>query len=85
MVQVSNSAIIGEEFALPIPELRPEDLQDNILADVGDTLTTFLEEELAAEAAAQSATTQSTEAKEQVESTSAEGKPADADPTHSEA
>ena len=42
---------MGEEYALPIPELRPEDLQDNILAAVGDALTTLLEEELAAEAA----------------------------------
>ena len=40
---------MGEESVLPILELRPEDLQDNILAAVGDTLTTLLEEELAAE------------------------------------
>ena len=50
MAQISNSVIMGEESALPILELRLEDFQDNILAAVGDTLRTFLEEELAVEA-----------------------------------
>ena len=74
---------MGGEFTLPIPELRPEDLQDNILATIGDALTTLLEEELAAEAAAQSAMAQSAEAKEHTKSTGAEGRPANAVPTQS--
>ena len=37
---------------LPIPELRPNDLQDNILANIGDTLITVLKEEMAAKSAA---------------------------------
>ena len=75
-----SSAIVphvGGKSALLIPELRPEDLQDNILATVGDALTTLLEEELAAKVANQSAMTQSTESSEQAESTDAEGKLAD--------
>ena len=76
---------MGEESILPIPELRPKDLQDNILAAVGDALTTLLEEELAAEVAAQSAMAQSAEIREQAESIGAEGKPADAVPTQSKA
>ena len=76
---------MGEESILPIPELRPKDLQDNILAAVGDALTTLLEEELAAEVAAQSAMAQSAEIREQAESIGAEGKPTDAVPTQSKA
>ena len=49
-----------------------------------DTITTLLEEEIAAEAAIKSDLVKSSEAEEQAESTRAEGKPADADPTHSE-
>ena len=72
---------MGGKSALLIPELRPEDLQDNILATVGDALTTLLEEELAAKVANQSAMTQSTESSEQAESTDAEGKLVDVVPT----
>ena len=42
---------MGGTSALPVLELRPEDLQDNILAAVRDTLTTVLEEEMVAESA----------------------------------
>ena len=72
---------MGGKSALLIPELRPEDLQDNILATVRDALTTLLEEELAAKVANQSAMTQSTESSEQAESTDAEGKLVDVVPT----
>ena len=41
--------IIGDFSTLPILELAPEDLQDNILADVGDALIIALAEEMAAE------------------------------------
>ena len=43
---------MGEVSALPTPKLKPEDLQDNIFATVGDALTALLEEELATEAVA---------------------------------
>ena len=55
--QVPSSAVIpyvGETSTLPIPKLRPEDLQDNILAAIEDGLTIILEEELATELAAES-------------------------------
>ena len=74
---------MGEESALPTSEVRPDDLQDTILTAVGDALTAPLEEVLAVESAAQFAMVQLAEAKEQAESTDAEGKPADAVPTQS--
>ena len=75
---------MGEASALPIPEFRSEDSQDNILAAVEDALTTLLEEELAAETAAKTTMTHSAKAREQAESPDVDGKPANAPPTPSE-
>ena len=49
-----------------------------------DTITTLLEEEIAAEAAIKSDMVKSSEAEEQAKPTYAEDKPADAGPPHSE-
>ena len=42
---------MGGTSGLPVPKLRPEDLQDNILAIVGDTLIVVLEKEMVVESA----------------------------------
>ena len=76
---------MGEESALPILELRPEDLQDNILSTVGDDLTALLEEELVVESATESNLTASAAVTDQTKPADVEGIPADIAPTNSEA
>ena len=75
---------MGEASALPILELRLEHLQDNILAAVGDALTTLLKEELAAKSAAKLTIAESAEVEEEARSTEVKGKAADSAPTDSE-
>ena len=75
---------MGGTFALPIPELRPEDLQDNILAAIGDALTTLLEEELAAELAAGSTMVESAAVANQTRLVDAKDRSTDAAPINPE-
>ena len=74
---------MGETFALSILELRPEDLQDNILAAVG-VLTTLLEERLAAESVAKSNMAESAAVVDQTRSADAEDRSVDVTPTNLE-
>ena len=72
---------MSETSALLIPELRPEDVQDNILATVGDALTTLLEEKLTAESAAESNMEELATVADQTRLADAEDRSADAKPT----
>ena len=88
MAQVPSSTNItyaDEASALSIPELRPKDFQDNILATVGDILTTLLEEELAAESAAKSNVVESAAVADQIRPADADGRSTNVAPTNSEA
>ena len=50
--RLALAPIIGGSSTLSILELTLEDIQDNILAAIGDALTTALEEEMAVESTA---------------------------------
>ena len=87
MTQVPSSTIIpyvDETSALLILELRPEDLQDSILTAIGDTLTSLLEEELAAELATESNMVESVVVVDQTKSTDAQDRFFNAAPTNPE-
>ena len=71
---------IGGTSALPILELRSENLQDNILVTVGDALTVILEEELAAESTANPNVARSTVTDRRAKSADAQGRTKDAAP-----
>ena len=43
LLRLALVPIIGDSYALPILELKLEDLQDNILATIEDELTATLE------------------------------------------
>lgn len=73
---------MGETSALLILELKPEDLQDNILAAVGDALTILLEEELTTELTVKSNMKESDAITDQTKSADAEDKSTNAAPTN---